>query len=199
MPGAGKTILTSVVIDHLTQRFLNDPAVGIAYVYCNFQRQNEQNIDHLLSSILRQLAETQPAMLDSVKSLYDRHRIKETRPLLTEILTSLCAVAATYSRLFVIVDALDECQVLDGCQAQLFSSLFALQEKQGANIFATSRFIPQILDHFKTSISLEIRATTADVTRYLKGHMNQLPSCVRQDPQLQEEIRIGISEGADGM
>src|ERR1700722_1999423 len=36
MPGAGKTIISSIVIDHLHKMFGNDSAIGIAYVYCNF-------------------------------------------------------------------------------------------------------------------------------------------------------------------
>lgn len=41
IPGAGKTILAAVVIDELTTQFSNDPTTGIAYIYCNFRRQDE--------------------------------------------------------------------------------------------------------------------------------------------------------------
>ncbi len=34
-PGAGKTIITSIVIDHLTSR-VRDKSIGIAFVYCEF-------------------------------------------------------------------------------------------------------------------------------------------------------------------
>lgn len=199
IPGAGKTILTSIVVDDLSSRFRNDSKTGIAYLYCNFQRQNEQNIDHLLASVLKQLAEGKPSLLESVKDLYNQHKGKRTRPSLDGILGALQDVAATYSRVFVIVDALDECQASDGCRTRFLSELFNLQARHGINIFATSRFIPEITGHFKTSISLEIRASTDDVTMYLRGHMGQLPSRVQQDPQLQEEIRAGISEAVDGM
>jgi hypothetical protein len=37
IPGAGKTILTSIVVEELTTRFSNDPTIGIAYIYCNFR------------------------------------------------------------------------------------------------------------------------------------------------------------------
>ena len=36
MPGAGKTIITSIVVHHLYNIFKNDPAISIAYLYCNF-------------------------------------------------------------------------------------------------------------------------------------------------------------------
>jgi hypothetical protein len=48
--------------------------------------------------------------------LYNRHKDKRTRPSLDEILGVLQTVAAAYSRIFMIGDALDECQVSDGCR-----------------------------------------------------------------------------------
>jgi hypothetical protein len=36
--GAGKTIITSIVIDHLWTEFQNDTKIGIAYLYYNYGR-----------------------------------------------------------------------------------------------------------------------------------------------------------------
>lgn len=199
IPGAGKTILSSILVHYLTSSFAHDPKTGIAYIYCNFQRQNEQKIDHLLASVLKQLAESQSSLPGSVKDLYDQHKRKRTRPSLDEISKVLQSVVMMYSRVFIIVDALDECQVSDGCRTKFLSELSNLQTKHGINIFATSRFIPNIVDHFKTNVSLEIRASTDDVARYLEGHIDQLPSFVQQNRQLQEEIKTGISNAVDGM
>ncbi len=55
IPGAGKIILTSVVVDELTTRFQNDRSIWIAYLYCNFRRQDEQKAQDLLASLLKQL------------------------------------------------------------------------------------------------------------------------------------------------
>jgi hypothetical protein len=153
----------------------------------------------MLSSLLKQLADSQSSLPGSVKDLYDHHKPKRTRPSLDEILRVLRSVATMYSRVSIIVDALDECQVSDSCRARFLSELFSLHTQHRANIFATSRFIPEILDRFKTSISLEIRATTDDVARYIEGHIGQLPSSVQESQQLQEEIKTGISEAVDGM
>ena len=198
IPGAGKTILTSIVIADLFNRFRNDTTVGIVYVYCNFRQKDDQKVDDLLLSLLKQLAESQYSLPGSVKDLYDQHKRKRTRPSLDEILRVLRSAATMCSRAFIIVDALDECQVSDGCRARFLSELFSLQT-HGVNIFATSRDIPDILDRFKTSVSLEIRATTDDVARYIEGHIGQLRSFVRENQQLQEEIKTGISEAVDGM
>ena len=200
IPGAGKTILTSAVVNDLTKRFSKNPSVGIAYVYCNFQRRDEQKIDDLLASLLKQLAESYPSLPGSVKDLYDRHKDKRTRPLLEEISSTLHSVAAKYSRVFIVVDALDECQASDGCRARLLSELFNLQKRHGTNILATSRFIPEVVDQFKgNSELLEIRASREDVERYLEDRIRQLSSFVQKNRQLQTDIKIGISEAVDGM
>jgi hypothetical protein len=200
IPGAGKTILTSAVVNDLTERFSKHLSVGIAYVYCNFQRRDEQKIDDLLASLLKQLAESYPSLPGSVKDLYDRHKDKRTRPLLEDISSTLHSVVTEYSRVFIVVDALDECQASNGCRARLLSELFNLQNRHGANILATSRFIPEIVNQFKgSSQSLEIRASREDVEKYLEGHIGQLSSFVQENRQLQTNIKIGISEAVDGM
>src|SRR5271154_5745592 len=62
IPGAGKTIITSIVVDHLLTKFRNIANVGTVYLYCNYQRRHEQNPEDLLLSLLKQLAQEQPSM-----------------------------------------------------------------------------------------------------------------------------------------
>lgn len=198
IPGAGKTILTSIVVDDLYNRFHDNATTGIAYVYCNFRRKDEQKIDNLLASLLKQLSQGQFSLPRIVQDLYGRCN-KHTRPSLDEISRTLQSVAKSYSRIFVIVDALDECQVSDGCRKKFLSELFNLQTSCGANVFATSRFVPETTRIFDGSMSLEIRASKDDVERYLKAHIWELPTFVQENRQLQEEIKTGISEAVDGM
>jgi hypothetical protein len=199
IPGAGKTICTSIAVYDLITRFQNDSSTGIAYIYCNFRRQDEQKIDNLLASLLKQLAESQPSLLGCVKDLYDHYKAKRTGPLLEETSRVLQSLTAMYSRVFFIVDALDECQASDDCWTRILLELFNLQTRYGANIFATSRFIPEISYQFKGTMTLEISASPDDVARYLEGHIGQLPSFVQQNQQLQEEIKTRISDAVDGM
>lgn len=199
IPGAGKTILTSIVVEELTTQFSNDPTIGIAYIYCNFRQQDKQKMDDLLASLLKQLAERQPSPPSSVKDLYDRHKTKHTRPLLDEILRSLQAVATIYSRVFIIIDALDECQVSDGDRSRFISNIFNLQAKTGAKLFTTSRPILDIEKQFKGYLSCEILASDEDVRRYLDGHMSQLPTFILSRPKLQEEIKTEIVRAVEGM
>ncbi|KAK6358012.1 hypothetical protein TWF730_007366 [Orbilia blumenaviensis] len=204
MPGAGKTILTSVVIDDLATRFcssenlgpsLTRNEVGIAFVYCNFKRNDEQKASDLLASLLRQLAQRQSSLPNSVKRLHDKFDRENKRPSLDDLIESLQSVAALYSKVFVIVDALDECY----CRAQLLPKLFQFHEASCANIFATSRFIPDITDIFnsKGAPTLEILAHDEDVQNYLDGQISQSERALIRANR--EYIKSSITKVVRGM
>jgi Cdc6-like AAA superfamily ATPase len=199
IPGAGKTVLTSVVVEELNTRFQNDKDIAIVYLYCNFRRKNEQKAIDLLTSLLKQLTQDRPSLPDSVQSLYDSHKKKRTQPSFNEILRTLKSVAIMYSRIFIIVDALDECQVSDNCRSVFLDEIFSLQAKCQASLFATSRFIPEINERFKESLQLEIRASNQDVLTFLDGNMWRLPKFVLLSSELQSEVKAKIIESVDGM
>jgi predicted ATPase len=197
IPGAGKTILTAIVVDDLTTWDSSDLAIGVAYIYCNFQQQGTQKIDDLMASLLKQLAQGHSSLPGSVKDLYDQHKTRRTRPLLDEILRVLQSVAKMYSRAFIIVDALDECQVSDDSRARFLSELFSLQTRHEVNIFATSRPIPQIINQFNGSVQLEIRAHDEDVRKYLDGRISQSESKIVKT--YCEKIKTEITKAVGGM
>ncbi|KAJ4859780.1 ankyrin repeats (3 copies) domain-containing protein [Trichoderma breve] len=172
MPGAGKTILTAIVVNNLISRFAHDP-------------------------LLKQLVRGQSSIPASLKNLYDQHKGKGTRPSLDEILKVLQYVIGVYcSRAFIIIDALDECQASENCRMSFIKRLLDFQDC-GANIFATSRSIPDITDKFEGSIRLEIRASDDDIRRYVKDQISQGGSAMLRD--MQAEASTGIMSAADGM
>jgi len=199
IPGAGKTILTSVVIKELTTCFSNDSTVGIAYIYFNFRRKDEQKIEDLLASLLKQLAESQPSLPSPVKELFDQHKPKVTRPSVDELSRSLQSVTKLYSQVFIVVDGLDECQNSNRCRSKFLSSIFDLQVQTRAKLFATSRPNLDIEKEFKECLSLEILASDEDIKRYLNSNMSQLPGCVMRKPGLKEQITTEITEAVKGM
>lgn len=195
IPGAGKTILTSIVIDALTARFESCKNVGIAYIYCNFRRQAEQKAEDLLISLLKQLAHGPPMIPADIKSLFEKHKYKGTRPTFHEISQVLRTTIGLYSNVWIVLDALDECS----CRSRFLPEIMKLRSTLGVKIFATSRFNSEIIGIFGDSISLEIRASPEDIHGYIDGHLPQLTSFVAKNPLLQKEIRHGIVQAVDGM
>jgi len=199
IPGAGKTIITSIVIDHLRTKFCDGNSIGVTYLYCHYKQ--KQELADFFASLLKQLIQEQASLPRSMMALYKHCKNKQTRPSLNEILSVLYSVVADYSKAFIIIDALDECQVSSGDRRRLLSEIFDIQTKSGVNLFVTSRFIPDIKDEFERrgSSLLEIRATDEDVRRYLDDHISQLPSFVLRSLELQENIKTRILKAVDGM
>jgi hypothetical protein len=197
IPGAGKPILTSIIVDHLTTQFSYNGLIGIAYVYCNFQRKDEQKIDTLLASLLNQLLQSRSSLPKSIKQLYDRHYAKRTRLSLEDVAKTLQSVTAMYSKVFIIVDAFIECQAYSSCRATFVSILFDLQTKCGLNVFATSRSIPELTRKFDGSTILEIVAHDEDMRSYLDSQISQSESKFLHI--YRESIKTKTTEVADGM
>jgi len=204
IPGAGKTILTAVAIEELTTMFEDNSTVAIAFVYCNFRREHQQSTRDLLASLLRQIAQhnsTLPVISDALRLLHERYMKKQSRPSVDILSKMLHSIVSAYSQVFICVDALDECQTTDGCRAQFLTELLSLQRDCRVNLFATSRWIPDIADCFapEDALTVEIRAKAEDVRRYTNSRLPRLPGFVTRSPQLQEEIKLGIEKAVDGM
>jgi Cdc6-like AAA superfamily ATPase len=201
IPGAGKTMMSSIVVDHLSAKFGNDAGVGIAYIYCNYQPQQEQRPADLLLSLLKQLAQEQLAMPTDVKNFYEHHRAKGTQPSFNEIVRVLHSTIQLYSKVFIIIDALDEYYASnnEGLN-RLLSGVFGLQDQVQLNLFATSRFVLEITSQFDGCILKEIRAQDDDVLRYINGRIHELlRSQISKYPQVQDIVRREIGKAVDGM
>ena len=190
------------MIDELSSRFQHDLSITVAYLYCNFKRKIEQTFEHLLSNLLKQLCQARPSLPEAITTLYgacNNQQNLKRRPSLVELSSVLRVVAAAYKRVFVLVDALDECSGEDSCRTRLLAELFKLQAACGINLLVTTRAIPEITEGFSKDWMLEIRASKQDVQRYVEGHTNELPKFVRKDAALQEAISSGIVDAVDGM
>ncbi|PVH69802.1 hypothetical protein DL98DRAFT_379827, partial [Cadophora sp. DSE1049] len=56
LPGAGKTILASAIVDKL-QTQLSPQKVGLAFAYCNYKERDSQTLANLIASLVQQLVQ----------------------------------------------------------------------------------------------------------------------------------------------
>jgi hypothetical protein len=133
--------------------------------------------------------------------MYDEHKSKGTRPSVEELCRALDSLVQTggFLKVFLVIDALDECDISNRSCSRLLDTIFNLQSECNVNIFATSRFIPEVTERFKGMPNLEIRASKEDVRRYLQDNLFILPSFVIRNQDLQEEISTAITTAVDGM
>jgi KaiC/GvpD/RAD55 family RecA-like ATPase len=130
IPGAGKTVMSSIVIHFLNTRFRKDADVKVAFLFCSYQSQHVQKSDDLLSSLLRQLAYRNSGKLCShVEDLYKERLAADWTALDHEKMTSaLSHTARSYKKIFIVVDSLDEHLPSNPEERrQLLSELFKLQ------------------------------------------------------------------------
>lgn len=189
----------STVVHHLQERYRSDATVQLVYVYLNYARQDEQNLQQLLASLVQQACQRESQLPDCVKSLYDQHKEHKTRPSVGELSTALQSVMTAHARVFVLVDALDECRATDGCQSSFLKMLANLQQNCGASIFLTSRLVPDDIHEFRRVRSVDISANAGDILEYLNSQVFRLPRVVRESQELQEHVRTEILRASDGL
>lgn len=198
IPGAGKTMVAAIAIDHLLKSVHNS-SHGVAYIYCNYKAQDEQDASSMLAAILKQLVQVRPSIVEPVERLHKQHANRGTRPSLDEMFGALRDVVASYSTIYIVIDALDECRDIDGTRRQLLARLQELQTRMDVHLLVTSRFIPEIMDAFREALRLEVRASSEDVKRFVAGKMYQLPKCIQRNLALQKMVQKKIVEAVDGM
>ena len=197
IPGAGKTMIASIVINHLKTSFPDDKT-GRAFLYCIYKRQDNQKVNDLLASLLGQLAAKQSIVPEYIRKLYNEHRKGEKYQLSQkEIFKALRSIIKTYSRTFIVIDALDECKT-DNIRNELLSEIYELQK--GSDIRLMVTFRTSIAPKCPSSVTeLEIRAYKKDIEQYLSGRMSELRSVVQDNNELQCIIKTRIMTLVDGM
>ncbi|KAJ5635927.1 uncharacterized protein N7484_009240 [Penicillium longicatenatum] len=165
-------------------RSLHDQSIGIAYIYCEWPRQKEQQLEDRVA-ILERWRSLQQASEKKDKTNFGRD-LKDPSGCCGYVFESLHC-------------ALDECQASNGCRSIFLSEIFNLQKETTTNIFATSRPVPEIEKAFSGCISEPISASEGNIRIYLDSHMNRLPGFVLESTILQENIKAEIIRAVDGM
>ncbi|KAH6908121.1 hypothetical protein BKA70DRAFT_1076143, partial [Coprinopsis sp. MPI-PUGE-AT-0042] len=72
MPGSGKTVLTSIVIDYLQEYAKrHGPKVTVAFAYCRYTEPIP--VQQILAALVCQLLECYPFLFPLVKAMYEEH------------------------------------------------------------------------------------------------------------------------------
>ncbi|KAJ7204166.1 ankyrin repeat-containing domain protein [Mycena pura] len=199
MPGAGKTVLSSMVVNRLESKFQNSE-VGVACIYLNHKETETQTPPNLLAALWKQLV-VGKSLSPLVLELYEHSRERATRPSLNDVSRALTSVLGQYSKAYLIVDALDEYPE-DRRNILLQSLSTAMLETTGVNLMLTSRPHVTLDAFFQKFQTLEIRATEQDIGRYVDMQIlksSRLSRHVQSRPELRDEIRAKVIGNVDGM
>ncbi|KAJ7291420.1 ankyrin repeat domain-containing protein [Mycena rebaudengoi] len=195
IPGAGKTVLASIVVDYLRSHLQND-GVAVAAAYLNHKESEEQSPSNILAGLWWQLVSERPISA-AVQKLYQKHQKQRTGPSLDEVCEIVRSTIAEWPKVFIVVDALDEYP--EAYRRILLDTLAAIGP---VSLLLTSR--PNIAPEsfFPTAPVLEIRAREEDIHRYIDAHIQtsaRLSKHVQARPELRAEIESKIIGSVDGM
>ncbi|KAK3722787.1 hypothetical protein LTR37_002359 [Vermiconidia calcicola] len=193
-PGAGKTMMAALAIDHLqkTARNRDSPVV---FLYCNYKRSDDQGAVQLVRDILRQLAVHQPPIPKPIQTLYEKY--SKSYPPEEAVVDTLEAICSDFADTMLVIDALDECNA--DVRSELLSILHTVRMKAKIRLLVTSRHLPDVHAEVQPERTLEIRALEADVVSFVNSHLLELSSCVRKSPDLQAQVVNAIVASVDGM
>lgn len=185
------------MINELQQSIHGDGQAAIAFFYCNFREQTTRA--GILMVLLRQFVQQLSVIPNVLEEAYVKHLEHGSALTVDKSLGVLSSTLAVFSRTFVLLDALYECHLQGAERGELLADLFRLQETQNLGLFATSRDNPYISRSFYGKLNLRIRATSADVERFLRGQFEGPREVVLQNEDLQRDIVAAVTDSMDGM
>ena len=127
---------------------------------------------------------------DNVKAFYDRHQSQSTHPTLDEFIQALEVEIKMYTKVYIIVDALDECPEVN---VKLLKALRSLG--RSINLMVTSRDLSSIEQQFRDAQCLRIRADDGDIAKYIENQLDHHPDL----SNLQGTVTHKIVNKARGM
>ena len=154
----------------------------------------------MISSLIRQLIHHSRTIPSELRRLYQRSLDLQIRPSRQELLSLLTTVGSKFSSLYIVIDALDECDNTEEIRSCLVSTLCEALPR--ACFLVTSRPVPDIEDQFKNRPRLEIKATDEDIRRYVSDQILRKPNLkkhIKADPDLRALMIGTISRKSDGM
>ena len=150
----------SLVIDHLRDGFSQQNAV-VAHIYCNYGEHEDQSVEKMLASLLKQLVIPSPKIRKPVKEFYQKFRTRQ--PQQQDLEQTFLLTCDNYDRVFIVIDALDECDA-----NPKRALLDHIQSNPSVSIFVTSRSYPEnVLKNFEAARRISIGAHVTDLRKYI--------------------------------
>jgi nucleoside phosphorylase len=195
--GVGKTILSAIIIDHLSST-LKSKDIGIAWLYIDYRERDLQTLEtlftNLLVQLLKQRGEISKSMMKSLGFNWEG-----AKPTPAEYRSWLQEEILKFDRTIVIIDALDELRTKELCK-QFINELQSLSPP--IHLLVTSR--PDRELHFlrRDSTEIEVQPREDDVVLYIECRLKnsrQLWDHILADPSLKELTIEMLTKANDRM
>jgi Cdc6-like AAA superfamily ATPase len=201
IPGAGKTILASLVIEEALKNA--DKEHAVAFFYCDYKNVASQRPVNILGSIASQIARQDEQCLHTLEDYYrscNPQGSLQRSPKADDLRDLILHMATFFKDISIIVDGLDECGKTTVAAVELLDSF----SSSGENIktLFLSREEQHIKDILNAHVQISIAARSSDLKLYVASEMELRIRKKRlrlQSNQLKEHIMDRLVNGAAGM
>lgn len=138
--------------------------------------------------------------LQGAVELFERHSPRKTRPSLQEYTTLLQDISRTFSRVFIVLDALDEAPEDNDSRRRLISQLKTLGHETSLLIF--SRPLPNLESSLGDARTANIESQDEDIIAYIEERLSQCASITNhfaKDTNLRQKIINAVVPKSRGM
>ncbi|PMD65633.1 uncharacterized protein K444DRAFT_183935 [Hyaloscypha bicolor E] len=201
IPGAGKTILISSIIQEIEKNI--ESSHGLAFFYCDYKDPETHSPATILGALARQLILQNERCFTQLTQFYqdhttDSHTHRDPTP------EELCELISTISMYFqttmIVVDGLDEITNNRADVTRLLRSL----NTQGGQVKTLFASRPEVdigyeLEYFN---QVSIAAMSTDLRLYVASEIERRTREKKlriRDPSLKDHIMTTLVNGADGM
>jgi hypothetical protein len=173
--------------------------VGIAFLYCDYRDQENQSTLSMVSSLLKQLISSKPALPLPVVDLYERFEKSQSTFKLKDLEPTLLLVCREFRRTFVMIDALDECDATR--HRKSFLQVLKSIEKSSTRLLITSRPYPDDIKRYLVAYpQITIEANDLDIRKFLTETIDRSDETTDIiDQALKKDIVKDIANSAHGM
>jgi hypothetical protein len=187
------------VVDHLSE---SAPAAksGMAYIYFDYKEEQNQNPSTVLASLIKQLVLQLSVLPPHLDALYNSSNDKGlSRPSCDSLYSALVDTSKSFQQVFLVFDALDECNP----QERQREALLSLLTKLGGNgsrfkLFVTSRPDPaDIQQAFGAIPRIDVSAHAEDIEGYIHERLGAYPGVIGHERE--HEFVSCLVEAAGGM
>ena len=202
IPGAGKTVLASSVIEEALRT--SNLSTAVAFFYCDYKDTATQDLSNILGSLAQQFAKQDEDSFTKLRDFYEAYN-PEHRPNIEYdsdfLFTLVKEMTLIFGNSIIIIDGLDEC----GMKASVVvDSLAALNEGDDSTIKTIffSRDEIDIRERLEYYTMVSIAARSSDLTLYVGAEIDLRMRKRRlriKDQSLKGYIMKRLVEGAEGM
>ncbi|KAL8770537.1 MAG: hypothetical protein Q9209_003793 [Squamulea sp. 1 TL-2023] len=203
IPGCGKTILASFIVDALQSAAVSRKA-SIIYYYCDYADQRTLETDRILGTILKQFL-SNGHIPEAVEKLIPQGYGEDAYTLsIIELIDLVCVAIKQTSLTFFIVDGLDECEKTS--RKEISSLLDRLQKTDTpiAKILISFREEDQVLRSLQGLPTIHMTSSTLGddirlfVSASVRSRITSRELRIR-NPSLENEITDELVNKAHGM